>query len=206
MWYLQRNNTVIGPVSEKVVVENWYNGKIEQSDLISFDKLNWNRFDKCVSFSHLFPKVPNLQKYQGVSNEITSRSVKNTFGNFISEGLYAGKQYQLGIDFWRNHVYQTKYKGKKYFDDAFNTHPKQSVGFFAKFVKYGSIFNKKVGIEASNGFTYCSCQTCQILTDEAHTQLEFWKNKYFILLNVLGGVFVLVVLFLSVLSRLIQGQ
>ena len=99
MWYLQRNNTVIGPVSEKVVVENWYNGKIEQSDLISFDKLNWNRFDKCGSFSHLFPKVPNLQKYQGVSNEITSRSVKNTFGNFISEGLYAGKQYQLGIDF-----------------------------------------------------------------------------------------------------------
>jgi hypothetical protein len=70
-------------------------------------------------------------------------------------------------------------------------------------VKYGSIFNKKVGIESSNGFTYCSCQTCKILTDEAHAQLEFWKSKYFMLTFPLAGVFVLVtVLFLSVLGLL----
>jgi hypothetical protein len=99
------------------------------------------------------------------------------------------------IDIWRAEIYFNKYKGKKYFDDAFNTHPRQNIGFFGRIMKKGVFF-------AQNSRDYCDCNTCVTLTSEAQSAYKGWR---FAALLFTAIPFILFSSVILIIDKLIKG-
>ena len=99
------------------------------------------------------------------------------------------------VDAWRSEIYYSKYKGKKYFDDAFNTHPRQNIGFFGRIMK-GGFFS------AQKSRDYCDCNTCITLTSEAQSVYKGWRlaASFFTAIPV-----VLFCLIIMIIDKIIKG-
>jgi hypothetical protein len=95
------------------------------------------------------------------------------YWNIIKQLFELDKKTKLGVDWYRQEIYHNKYKGQKYYDDAFNLHPKQSKGFLGQLFH----FKKTTTMGAAFNYDYCSCTSCKTLTNEAEQKIEELKAQ-----------------------------
>lgn len=86
MWYVARGIKKVGPIDEDILIKNWYSGKVLNSDLVfSKETGKWERFDECICFGYLFPKVP-----ESVSKKVEVEIPVVNLGKSIDSFVFAG--------------------------------------------------------------------------------------------------------------------